>query len=171
MHPLLHLKAVLLIEPGVMQIRPAATGDLDTIVSFNRRLAEETENIILDEAVLARGVKALLDDQDKGRYYIATNEDSEILGQLMITFEWSDWRNGMIWWLQSVYVEKAARRQGVFSALVNEIRRLASVDADVCGIRLYVEKNNQYARETYHATGFDVAGYDVMEWMKPAGER
>ena len=154
-------------DPAGISVRPAQGDDVDSIVEFNRRLALETEDIVLERSTLERGVSALLEDTDRGRYFIALNPAGERLGQLMITYEWSDWRNGMLWWLQSVYVIPAARRQGVFSALFDEVRRQASADAVVCGIRLYVEDRNRHARDTYQACGFTNAGYLVMEWMKP----
>lgn len=146
-------------------IRKAVSGDLDQIVRFNQNLASETEGIELDHETLALGVEAVLADPARGTYFVAVDKDDSLLGQLMITTEWSDWRNGMIWWLQSVYVDVVARRQGVFTALINEVARQAETNPEVCGIRLYMEKENHVARSTYEATGFGAAGYDVLERM------
>ena len=146
-------------------VRAAAHEDWPLIVEFNRRLAAETEDTELNVDLLTAGVKAALADSAKARYFVASSGET-IVGQLMHTWEWSDWRNGMIWWLQSVYVIETARRQGVFKALLEEVRRQADMNPEVCGIRLYVERSNLHAQEVYRASGFKQAGYGVMEWMK-----
>lgn len=145
-----------------MQIRPAALEDLPTIVEFNRLLALETESIELSVAVLTDGVRAALLDPHKARYFVA-EIDGQIVGQLMHTREWSDWRNGDIWWLQSVYVVASARRQGVFRALVEHVTQLAQSTPDVVGLRLYVEEHNDRAAATYDRLGLAEAGYVVRE--------
>lgn len=148
-------------------IRPATPSDEECIVDFNLRLAEETEGKTLDRAVLESGVAALLSNPDKGRYFVAEAASGQVIGQVigqvMITYEWSDWRNGLFWWLQSVYVAKECRQQGVFSALFDHIAQLASEEPQVCGIRLYVDKENAPAQATYGARGFERANYEVME--------
>src|SRR5262245_42593903 len=121
-----------------MHIRPAGLSDLDTVVDFNVRLAAETEGKTLDRELVTRGVRALLADGGKGRYYLALDGD-QVIGQLAITFEWSDWRNGWFWWIQSVYVHADARRRGVFRALTAHLEAEAKRDPAVIGIRLYVE--------------------------------
>ena len=115
------------------------------------------------EAVLDKGVSALLGDHRLGRYWVAENADGQVIGQAMVTFEWSDWRNGMIWWLQSVYVDKAYRRQGVFHDLYQQIRSEAEREPLICALRLYVERKNRNAQETYVAMGMVDTGYQVME--------
>lgn len=145
-----------------MQIRPATLKDLPTIVEFNRLLALETESIELSVAVLTDGVRAALLDPHKARYFVA-EIDGQIVGQLMHTREWSDWRNGDIWWLQSVYVVASARRQGVFRALVEHVTQLAQSTPDVVGLRLYVEEHNDRAAATYDRLGLAEAGYVVRE--------
>jgi len=138
-------------------IRTATPADAATIVEFNRRLAEESEGKILDVAVLASGVAAALaDPQRKGPYFLAV-EDGAVLGQLQITYEWSDWRNGFAWWIQGVYVRPEARRRGVFRALYEHIYRLAKQEPEVIALRLYVDRNNHGAQQTYLGMG--------MEWM------
>ena len=132
------------------------------IADFNKRLADETENKQLDSPTLLAGVKALLSDSRKGRYLVACHDD-KIVGQLMHTYEWSDWRNGDIWWLQSVYVVPEFRRCGVFRLLYESLNRDAESRADVVGIRLYVELNNARAQETYRNLEMNLAGYQVME--------
>lgn len=143
-------------------VREAAPEDVDAIAAGNARMAVETEGRTLDPAVLNPGVRALFDDAAKGRYWVAEAED-RVVGQLMITWEWSDWRNGTMWWIQSVYVDPAFRRRGVFSSLYRHVERLAADDPDCCGLRLYVERDNARAQQTYAALGMDVAGYLVME--------
>lgn len=144
------------------KIRDAVATDRPTIAEFNSRLAEETENRSLDVDTINSGVKALLDDPAKGRYWLAETGD-EIIGQIMITFEWSDWRNGMLWWIQSVYIRPQYRRKGVFSVLYRHVESLARTEQDVCGIRLYVENKNERAQATYESLGMHRPGYVVME--------
>jgi ribosomal protein S18 acetylase RimI-like enzyme len=145
-------------------IRAARPDDWSTVVEFNVRLAEESEGKTLDRAHLEPGVKSLLADARKGRYFVAV-ADGQIVGQLMHTHEWSDWRNGDIWWLQSVYVEPEYRRQGVFRALFDHLRDEAENDPNVVGLRLYVEDNNTRAHATYENLGFQPGGYFVMQRM------
>lgn len=147
-----------------LEIRPATLEDWETIADFNLKLADETEPVVLDRATVEAGVRALLADDRKGRYFVAT-VDGRIIGQLMHTREWSDWRNGDVWWLQSVYVEAAFRRQGVFAALKRNLEELAESDPNVVGLRLYVEQGNEHAQATYRTLGFKSAGYLVMERM------
>ena len=145
-----------------ISIRPAVVDDLETIVRYNLALAQESEGKKLDTEILRAGVAALLDDPAKGRYFMAEADDA-VVGQTMITFEWSDWRNGQFWWIQSVYVEEIARRRGVFRALYDHLQELASRDPKVCGIRLYVEQENTRAQRTYQRCGMQNTGYRVME--------
>ncbi len=144
-----------------IQIRPATVADVENIVAFNAALAWESEGKRLDETVLRPGVQAVLDDAAKGFYVIAERE-GEVVGQSSITFEWSDWRNGWYWWIQSVYVVEQARRQGVFSAIYSHLEERARADAHVIGIRLYVEKENHRAQQTYAALGLEDEGYLLM---------
>lgn len=143
-------------------IRPALLGDAPRIVQFNQALAQETEGRSLDPALLEPGVQAVLQDSQKGRYFVAES-DGQVVGQLMITFEWSDWRNGVIWWIQSVYVDAAYRRQGVFRRLYRNLEAEARATEGVCGIRLYMEHANHTARATYLSLGMHPAGYEVLE--------
>lgn len=125
-------------------------------------MAEETEGKSLDPDLIGAGVLAVLEDTAKGRYWVADIDD-EPAGQLLITYEWSDWRNGMLWWIQSVYVPHRFRRQGVFSALYKHVESLATADGSVHGIRLYVERQNEKAQATYRNLGMVDPGYRVME--------
>lgn len=145
-------------------IRPAQPDDWPTIVESNCRLAEESEGKRLDRATLQAGVRAVLADPNRGRYFLAC-ADGRIVGQLMTTWEWSDWRNGRIWWLQSVYVHPDYRRRGVFRRLFEHVLRAAESDPGVVGLRLYVENGNERAQETYRSLGMSGAGYFVLERM------
>jgi len=145
-----------------LTIRRAVTADVTTLVDFNRRLAFETEGKTLDLTVLTPGVEAGLADENKARYFVA-EEDGRIVGQLMLTLEWSDWRNGWVWWLQSVYVPAEARRRGVFRALYDHVYQAAAADPQVVGLRLYMEHENQVAQQTYLSLGMELSNYVVLE--------
>lgn len=145
-----------------LTIRDAIPTDAGTIADFNNRLAEETESRTLAPELIKRGVAALLADPSKGRYWVAESSN-EIIGQIGITFEWSDWRNGMMWWVQSVYVHEDHRRKGVYSSLYKHIESLARQDPEVIGIRLYVEKENERAQSTYAKLGMKMTNYKIMQ--------
>lgn len=145
-----------------MLVRPAHAHDLDFIVDCNCRLAAETEHKQLDRPTVTRGVAAALADPRKARYYVACAGDRPV-GQLMHTWEWSDWRNGDIWWLQSVYVLPEHRGQGVFRRLFEHVAALAAQDPGVVGLRLYVEQDNAAAQAVYSRLGLSEAGYRVLE--------
>ena len=145
-----------------IQIRAATPGDCETIAGFNAAMAVETEQKTLDPAVLKRGVQRLLEDSGRGRYYLA-EFDGRVVGQIMYTQEWSDWRDGWFWWIQSVFVDKAYRGQSVFSELYEYLKALAQVDKDVCGIRLYVDRDNHAAQNVYQTLGMTMGAYRVME--------
>jgi GNAT superfamily N-acetyltransferase len=143
-------------------IRPATLADAPTIARFNSLMAVETEHIHLDQERLLHGVEALLRDPAKG-FYIVAESNHTVVGQLMITFEWSDWRNGVFWWIQSVYVEQSARGTGVFKALFDFIHSRATSTKDVCGLRLYVEKSNVRAKQTYERLAMHQSHYEMYE--------
>jgi GNAT superfamily N-acetyltransferase len=145
-----------------LTIRKALLADLPIIVEYNRLLALETENKHLDLKLLAPGVTAVLADPQRGTYWMALNE-GRIVGQLMITLEWSDWRNGWFWWIQSVYVHADARRQGVFRSLFAHVEAEAQRAGDVVGIRLYVEQHNTAAQKTYADLLMHETGYSILE--------
>ncbi len=147
-----------------IQIREALESDAGQIAEFNSRLAAETEGMQLRPNVVGPGVEAMLADPSKGRYWVAES-GGRIVGQIMVTYEWSDWRNGMIWWIQSVYVHGEYRRSGVFSALYRHVESLARKDPGVCGIRLYVERENSRARQAYASLGMARTDYRVMQSM------
>lgn len=144
------------------QVRPARPTDAPVITEFNRRMADETEGLQLDPSVLASGVRAALADPHKGRYLVAESED-RVIGQLMWTLEWSDWRNGWFWWIQSVYVAPEARRHGVYARLYAHLLDLARAQGDVIGVRLYVEEHNERAQATYTKQGMSRTHYLVFE--------
>jgi GNAT superfamily N-acetyltransferase len=144
-------------------IRQGRLDDAATIVELNRRLAIETEGKTLDPAALTAGVTAALADPTrKGPYYLAV-DDATILGQLQITFEWSDWRNGWFWWIQSVYVVAEARKKGVYRSLYEHVVELARRDLNVIGLRLYVERDNHAAQKTYQLLGMEQTAYLLLE--------
>lgn len=146
------------------EIRDATPADNAIITDFNSRLAEETEGRALDSDTIGKGVAALLADESKGRYWVGESGD-RIVGQLMVTYEWSYWRNGTLWWIQSVYVHPEFRRKGVFSALYRHLESVALAEPEVCGLRLYVEHNNKRAQKTYETLGMVKPNYLVMESM------
>ena len=145
-----------------MKIRDATASDLPFIVAANAALASETEGQALDSALLQAGVQAALEDPRLGLYYLA-ERDGQVLGQLMTTFEWSDWRNGLFLWIQSVYVLPEHRGGGVFKALFEHLARVAREDPRVCGIRLYVDRGNERAKSVYRRLGMHRSNYGVME--------
>ena len=143
-------------------IRHATDADAALIADQSAAMAREIEDIELDRERLLAGTQAVLSDTTKGFYVIAECE-GRVAGQLMITFEWSDWRNGVFWWIQSVYVAPESRGQGVYSALHRWVTEQARSTGDVCGIRLYVDKSNQNAQRTYRRLGMTPAVYDMYE--------
>ena len=145
-----------------MKIRKARPSDAAIIAAFNRRLAWETERIRLNPRTVARGVRALLRNPAKGIYFVA-EQDRAVIGQLMITYEWSDWRDGNIWWIQSVYVASGFRQQGVFRALFKHVEKLGRARREVCGLRLYVEKHNRRAHRAYARQGMKRTRYEIYE--------
>jgi ribosomal protein S18 acetylase RimI-like enzyme len=145
-----------------LQIRRGTPADAPQVVEFNRLMALETEGKTLDPVVLTRGVEAGLADPHKAVYFLA-EEGGRVLGQMMITTEWSDWRNGWLWWIQSVYVAPQTRRQGVFRALYEHAHHAACQDPLVIGLRLYVERENRAAQQTYLRLGMEQTPYLVFE--------
>jgi len=147
----------------MVRVRPATLADLDVIVRFNLELAEETERLRLDPPTLRQGVLAILEGRAPGRYWAAERE-GRVVGQLLITFEWSDWRNRMVWWIQSVYVAPDVRGGGVLRALFANVRREAQA-AEAGGLRLYVDTTNARAQAVYAALGMSGGHYKVFEDM------
>jgi GNAT superfamily N-acetyltransferase len=148
-----------------VRYRAATVNDAPVIVEFQRAMARETEDIDLDHAVCSGGVQAVFDDPSRGRYFVAEIA-GRVVASLLITYEWSDWRNGVVWWIQSVYVRPEARKQGVYAGLYQHVQRIAAADATVRGIRLYVDRRNASAQEVYRRVGMNGEHYLVFEWMK-----
>jgi ribosomal protein S18 acetylase RimI-like enzyme len=147
-----------------INVRRAETLDLSRIIDFNIRMAKETEQKELKADDVYKGVKAVLNDSCKGFYLVAeTGKTRKIAGQLMVTFEWSDWRNKNSWWIQSVYVEPEARNQGVFTQLYRRLVELADSEGEVCGFRLYVDRGNETAKRVYESIGFRITSYEMYE--------
>lgn len=148
-------------------IREATGADLPIIVAFNRAMALETEGRALDEQIVKRGVEQALTDRNRCRYFVAETGGA-VVGQTMVTFEWSDWRCAWFWWLQSVYVRPEHRGCGVFKALYDHIREQCRAERDTCGLRLYVEQDNRRAIETYLRLGMSRSAYEMLEVEWPA---
>lgn len=146
-------------------IRNAQPDDIPLIVDFQLKMALETEALQLNASTLKRGVQAVFDHPEKGRYFMAETEN-RVCGSMLITYEWSDWRNSTIWWLQSVYVLPQYRRKGVFAAMYGHVKAIVNGDSGVTGVRLYVDSNNLPAQKTYQSMGMDGNHYRVYEWMK-----
>lgn len=148
-----------------MIVREAHTEDIDIIVSFQVNMALETENIELEPDTVHLGVKAVFNDPAKGKYYIA-EKAGKVIASLLTTYEWSDWRNGIIIWLQSVYVMPGHRGQGVYKSMYRHIQDLVNRNKRMKGIRLYAEKTNTTARKVYEKLGMTAEHYQLYEWLK-----
>ncbi|HCO23795.1 GNAT family N-acetyltransferase [Gimesia maris] len=147
-----------------IQIDQATREDCEIIADFNIQLALETESKHLDRDLVLTGVLESLGDVRGCQYFVARYQN-HVVGQIMFTREWSDWRNGEFWWFQSVYVSPDYRRQGIFQQLSQHVQSLAESNPDVVGLRLYVEAENERAQSTYRQLGFKFPGYQVMEKM------
>ena len=145
-----------------MKITQPGIEDINSLVNFNIKMAKETENKILNKKIVTKGVSEVLTDTTLGYYVIAKNKNT-ILGSLMITYEWSDWRNGMFWWIQSVYVEKKYRQQGVYKQMYSYIKDKALKDNSCTGIRLYVEQENKIAQSVYKKLEMKETHYKLFE--------
>ena len=146
-------------------IREARRDDAATIIEFQLAMALETEELALDREVLTRGVAAVFDNEALGRYFVV-EDGGRVIASLLITNEWSDWRNGMVWWIQSVYTIPEYRRRGIYAALYAHIRAKVEGDPRIRGIRLYVDNRNESARQVYARLGMEGEHYRVFEWMK-----
>ncbi len=147
-------------------VRLGTPGDVDALVASQQAMARETEGKTLDPAQLSKGVTAVFNSPDKGFYLVAQTSD-EIVGTILITYEWSDWRNATFWWVQSVYVDPSWRRRGVYRAMHEYVRETASARKDVCGLRLYVDRDNHVAQQTYADLGMVNSHYDMYEMDIP----
>src|SRR2546427_10522405 len=149
------------MEPDQVNVRVAGLEDGEILARCNEAMALESEGVRLDPATVRAGVRAVLADPEKGRYFIA-ERDGQVAGALLITYEWSDWRNACFMWIQSVYVDPAHRRRGVFSSLFRHVEKLASSQG-YCGLRLYMDKENSAAWKTYEKLGMSHGSYIVFE--------
>jgi GNAT superfamily N-acetyltransferase len=149
---------------SVVEIRKARMSDCNSIVEFQEKMAWETEYYKLDHDTVQRGVEAVLNNENLGLYFLAIVND-EVAGSLLTTYEWSDWRNGIVLWIQSVYVDPEYRKRGIYRALYNHIKSLVIKDESLKGIRLYVDKSNKNAHKVYSRLGMDGNHYRVFEWM------
>ena len=149
----------------MIEIRQGRRKDASNIVDFQIRMAKEAENLSLDRPTVEKGVHAVFDDPHKGAYWIA-ELDGEVVGCLLTVPEWSDWRNGTVLWIHSVYVIPNARRRGIFRMMYKTLKTTVEQSADLRGLRLYVERENERAQKTYNAMGMDGNHYKMFEWMK-----
>lgn len=143
--------------------RPAAADDAEVIARYNVAMALETEHKALDPAVVRAGVRRVFDVPSHGRYLVAESEQGEVVACLLITYEWSDWRDGQVWWVHSVYVHPEHRRRGVFKLLYQTVRGMGASAGGVCGYRLYVERDNERAQRTYRGLGMSATPYLIYE--------
>jgi L-amino acid N-acyltransferase YncA len=148
-----------------MKIRQATINDSAAIAEFNIKMAKETEGMDLMPDVINAGVSNMIKNSQMG-FYLVAEEDNAIQASLMVTTEWSDWRNGLFWWIQSVYVQPKFRRKGLYSKLYKKVKTLAEAESNVCGFRLYVEHENLVAQQTYRTLGMDKTDYQMFEEMK-----
>lgn len=149
-----------------LSIRKAELRDAGAIAEFNRAMALETEGKALIPDIVAAGVLRLLSAPALG-FYVVAEREGKVVGCLMVTNEWSDWRNSLFWWIQSVYIDPGARRQGVYRCMYDFVRQLALADPGICGFRLYVEKDNAAAQQTYRSLGMAQTDYLIYEELKP----
>ena len=152
-----------------MNIRRAILSDSKALAEFNIAMARETEDAELIPEVITAGVEAMINNPQMG-FYLVFEDGGEIQASLMVTTEWSDWRNGLFWWIQSVYVKEAYRRQGLYRKLYERVKSLSEAEKHVCGFRLYVEYENLVAQKTYRSLGMAETGYKMYEELKPDTE-
>jgi GNAT superfamily N-acetyltransferase len=145
-------------------IRPAIPEDAMFIIEFQQKMAMETEDVALDFHTVTSGVHSVFEDANKGAYYVAVDDDT-VVGSLLTTYEWSDWRNGTVIWIQSVYIIPTYRGQGVFKKMYEHIQRMVTPESSYRGIRLYVDKTNLTAQKVYARLGMNGDHYHVFEWM------
>jgi ribosomal protein S18 acetylase RimI-like enzyme len=148
-----------------VEIREARLEDAPVIVDFQIRMARSTEDLELDPDTVTRGVAAVFADPAKGAYWVA-EEDGRVIGSLLTTFEWSDWRNGTVLWIQSVYVLPEWRRRGIYKRLYEHLKRQVERSPDLRGLRLYVDQRNTAAQEVYERLGMTKEHYQLYEWLK-----
>jgi len=148
--------------PNEVQVRIAEIRDIEIIAELNTAMAWETEQMRLDPTTIRRGIRAVMDDSDYG-FYVVAEQNGKVAGCLLITFEWSDWRSALFWWIQSLYVLPPFRRRGVFTRLHDFVKAQALSRPEVCGIRLYVEESNEVAQRAYRQIGMQPTTYRMYE--------
>ncbi len=148
-----------------LEIRRADVREAETLMRFQIAMARETEDLTLDEEVVRAGVEAVFQDPSKGEYWVAVVE-GKVVGGLLVTREWSDWRCGTVLWIHSVYVPLEARGRGIFRSMYAALRQRVEARDDLMGLRLYVEKANRSAQAVYDAVGMSREHYDLYEWLK-----
>lgn len=151
--------------PDMPDFRAAGVADIPAIVQFQISMARETEGLELDFEICSAGVRAVFERPERGLYYVGEINQT-VVGSLLITYEWSDWRNGVVWWIQSVYVLPRFRRRGLYSGLYSYIQTLARGEDNVRAIRLYVDRRNVAAHKVYDSLGMNGDHYQVFEWLK-----
>ncbi len=148
-----------------IKIRPGLLFDIDVIADYQEKMAWETEKMKLDLPTVKLGVAAVFDDPSKGKYWLAEN-DGAVVGCLLTVPEWSDWRNGTVLWIHSVYVRPDFRQHGVYKSLYQHLKTMVESSKDLRGLRLYVDKSNERAQKVYEALGMSGEHYHLYEWMK-----
>lgn len=149
-------------------VRLGKREDIGAIVGFQLAMAWETEEFALDKETVIAGVTAVFDDPGKGRYWV-TEDKGKVIGSLLTLPEWSDWRNGQVWWIHSVYITPSHRKQGVFRAMYNQLKEETYSDPTARGLRLYVDKRNHKAQAVYQSLGMNDEHYSLFEWMPSDG--
>ncbi|UZR94310.1 GNAT family N-acetyltransferase [Chondrinema litorale] len=149
----------------MIDIRKGIKADAETIAAFQVTMARETEDLVLDLATVVKGVNKILDEPDRGYYLIAESE-GEIIASLLVLYEWSDWRNGDVLWIHSLFVVEAHRGKGIFRKMYDKLQKFVDENESYKGIRLYVEKTNEKAQKVYNAIGMTKEHYDMYEWLK-----
>lgn len=148
----------------MITVKEAVPDDALYIIDFQLKMAYETESLQLDYHTVTKGVHAVFEDASKGRYFVAT-DNNKVIGSLMLTYEWSDWRFGTVLWIQSVYIIPEFRGQGVFKKMYEHIQQMVTPDSGYRGIRLYVDRSNHAAQKVYESLGMNGDHYQVYEWM------
>lgn len=149
----------------MFRVRPAKIEDYQKIVEFQIRMAQESEGVDLEQDIVSAGVLSVFDDPQKGKYYVA-EDNQKVIASMLTTFEWSDWRNQTVYWLQSVYILPEYRGKHIFSKMYAHIKKIVLDNDQVAGIRLYVDERNDHAKNVYNAVGMNGNHYRTFEWMK-----
>ncbi len=149
----------------MIQIRPGDPTDAPTIAAFQVQMAQETEGMTLDQAVVEKGVQGVFEVPTRGQYWVAVDQN-EVVGCLLTVPEWSDWRNGTVLWIHSVFIVESHRGRGIYRKLYENLKRLVVESSDLRGIRLYVDRRNQAATKVYQTLGMDDEHYRLFEWMR-----